>query len=538
MGAIVYPASLPAPSSFELHPTERRALSSLTQGPEQVRGRSTDFHATLPLGWVFDRAELAAFVAWGEVTLAKWTRWFAVTLPGRGGFVTRHCRFYAIPKWEYLGRGGTNGIWRVSEQLEQRGRGVTPQACVVVLEDAAVGWEFQSIAHHANPGTTNLTPPASGWGTGQAPFGGGEAGVFPQFPNPNSNWPIKTILWARRTVDVPPGLDDIVLYFFAENGAVIFIDGVQVGTINNSNVQGGNLPFAYRSLALSGYAGASFELGAKCFDETAPAGGTTLFICKIEDASCAETAAAPPAASSFGFTSRWTVTSPSTDAQGVATDGTSIWYSNSSELRKYDKSGTLITSRAVAGDTPTDKQQINGMFYKDGVLYVSAAKFVGGVGTSYIVEYNPTTLAYVTHHTLTQDAFSEGCAFHAGHWWVIFHASKYVAKYDSSWTFVATYSLDFSITGSSGGYGSGQGYDGMAWDGDYLYLNIHEIYNEDFVDVYHWNGTGFDPVYRNARATSKATQGLAIDPVETDVIWWAERNYSGADGVAKGTLVR
>lgn len=126
MTATAYPATLPTPVRLDLHPAERRGLSTLADGPEQARARSRDWHAMLPVEWVYTRAQLAAFDAWGADTLAQWTRWFAVTLPGRGGFATRYCRFVARPRWEYLGRGPSEGLWRVSGTLEVRGRGVAP----------------------------------------------------------------------------------------------------------------------------------------------------------------------------------------------------------------------------------------------------------------------------------------------------------------------------------------------------------------------------------------------------------------------------
>lgn len=251
----------------------------------------------------------------------------------------------------------------------------------------------------------------------------------------------------------------------------------------------------------------------------------------------------PPAAqmssySALTYTSSpITATSISNDAQGVATDGTHVWFSSSTAIRKYTKAGTLVTSRDVSADNPTDKQQINGMYIQNGVLYVSAAKFVAGVGTSYIVEYDPDTLAYITHHSLAGvDGFSEGLAFHDGYWWVVYHATKVVAKYSIGWSLVATYSLSFSVTGSSGGYGAGTGYDGIAWSGDYLLCNIHSIYEQDYMDVYYWNGATFLEIGRLKPPTSKAQQGLCTDPTESGVLWFAERNASGTDSVAKCLL--
>jgi hypothetical protein len=231
-----------------------------------------------------------------------------------------------------------------------------------------------------------------------------------------------------------------------------------------------------------------------------------------------------------------------TDAQGVADDGTDLYYSNSTTLFKYSKAGSLITSRSTSGDAPTPRTQINGLFYRSGVLYVSAAYYSGG-GTSYIAEYDPSTLTPLgVVHTLDisglTNGFSEGLAWYGGFWWVVFHSDKKVGVYTSNFSSrVALLNLDFTITGSSGGFGTGQGYDGVAWWGDYMLCNIHETYNEKNLDVYFWNGATLSKVSRIVRTRSVESQGIALDPSDTTVLRLAERNYSGNDGIAKRQFV-
>ncbi len=238
----------------------------------------------------------------------------------------------------------------------------------------------------------------------------------------------------------------------------------------------------------------------------------------------------------LAYVSRFTATGAN-DAQGVASDGTNLYYSSSSDLAKYTKTGTLITSRSVTGDEPTTKSQINGLFYHDGRLFATAAKFVSSVGTSWIVEYDPSDLTYVQHWDVPGNWFAEGLAYHGGHWWVIFHATKVVAELDGNFEIVAEHDLDFYISGSSGGFGSGQGYDGIAWYGDHVFLNIHDIYTENYCDVYGWTGSVFDKVARLRWPTTKAHQGLCLDPVEDDTLWFAERQTSGTDSIAKVSII-
>lgn len=236
-----------------------------------------------------------------------------------------------------------------------------------------------------------------------------------------------------------------------------------------------------------------------------------------------------PTFSTGGFT-----TAGVSDAQGVATDGTHVWFSNSSTIYKYTTAGSLVTSRNVMSDAPTGKTQINGMLIHDGILYVSAAEN-STPRKAYIVKYDPDTLAYIGHGQITGDWFSEGITERDGFLWVCFHANKEVAQIDmTTFAVVATYSLSFPITGSSGGFGAGTGYDGIAWVGDYLFCNIHEIYDQKYLDVYAWNGAGFDEVIRQRRPTSSCSQGIAYDAAN-NIMWFAERN-GVSDGVVKSLV--
>ena len=149
-------------------------------------------------------------------------------------------------------------------------------------------------------------------------------------------------------------------------------------------------------------------------------------------------------------------TSGTNDAQGVASDGTHVWYSSSSALYKYTEAGSLVTSRSVTGDSPTSKSQINGLKIYGGYLYVCAAEN-SDPRKSWVCKYDKDTLTYISHVQITGDWFIEGIDYHDGYWWAVFHANKVVAQLDSSFAVVATHDMSFSITGSSGGYGAGTG---------------------------------------------------------------------------------
>jgi hypothetical protein len=277
--------------------------------------------------------------------------------------------------------------------------------------------------------------------------------------------------------------------------------------------------------ALSAYSapqGAKANFGASSFSGSVPSGFNSGWY-------------GPDTFGTLAYSSRITVAS-TTDIQGVASDGTHLYVTSSTAIYKYTKAGVLVTSRDVSSDAPVGKSQINGAYYKCGILYISAAEN-STPQKSYIARYNPASLAYIDSYQITGNWFSEGLAWKDGYWWMVFHTSKVVAKIDpATYGVVATYPLTFAITGTSGGYGTGSGYDGVAWVGDYLLANVHEIYDQDYLDVYYWNGATFDEVQRVPKLTTNGTQGLALDPTEVNVLWIAERNYSGLDSVAKVTI--
>lgn len=234
------------------------------------------------------------------------------------------------------------------------------------------------------------------------------------------------------------------------------------------------------------------------------------------------------------FSSRWSAATTN-DIQGIVTDGTHVWVSSSSTLYKYTTAGSLVTSRSVTGDAPVGKTQINGLALRGGVLYVSAAEN-STPRKSWVVEYDPDALTYITDHSITGDWFSEGLEYRDGAWWIVFHADKVIAKVDpSSWAVLDTYALTWPITGSSGGFGGTQGYDGLAFLGPYAYMNIHEIYDQDLCDIYAFDGTDFLKISRIGRPTANASQGICFDPSDATVMWFAERS-AGGDSVARCIL--
>lgn len=146
------------------------------------------------------------------------------------------------------------------------------KAEIVMADGLAIAldapWEYQITADEAStgdPGHTNLTIPTSGWLSGQAPFG--------NRVSDNTLWPVHTTLWMKKTVTIPPGRAQ-TLTVSAENGCVVFINGVDSGAYNRDNVQVVSSPDVEIPLVPGG----TYDIAIKAFDEEDMGGASTTFV--------------------------------------------------------------------------------------------------------------------------------------------------------------------------------------------------------------------------------------------------------------------
>jgi hypothetical protein len=207
--------------------------------------------------------------------------------------------------------------------------------------------------------------------------------------------------------------------------------------------------------------------------------------------------------------------------QAVASDGTYMYTTGgiltdepvSYEIYKWDLNWNLITKRDTSLDEPVLKTQINGIYILEGVLYITANAI--GDETTWVTEYNASDLTPITYHDLGEHGRAEGAVLHDGYWWVVHAYKRYVSKYDVSWVHQTDYNLTFPVQPNSG-------YQGIAWIGDYIYCTIHDWVVPQAIDVYKWNGSGFDEVERLGLPEPHCSQGLSLDP-DGETMWFASR---------------
>jgi hypothetical protein len=122
MTLIAFPLSLPAirPGSFR---ARSRLASGDLPGPVALRRRFEDAAGSeFNVSWSFTPAQMTVFRAWYEDTLLDGELWFAVSLPGRGGFSTRIARFMEMEQQRI-----DAGQYNIQATLELRGRAALVQ---------------------------------------------------------------------------------------------------------------------------------------------------------------------------------------------------------------------------------------------------------------------------------------------------------------------------------------------------------------------------------------------------------------------------
>jgi len=244
--------------------------------------------------------------------------------------------------------------------------------------------------------------------------------------------------------------------------------------------------------------------------------------------------------------------------QGVCTDGTNFWTTAGDDpdtdpasnnhnmmLRRYDSSWTIVASNDVIADLPGDATQINGLEYKDGVVYVGVNDHVSGSQNGnggWIMEYDPVTLTNLATHTV-QTKECEGGAWGGAagtNFLAVYHNSRTVSVYNSSFTFISDHFLDYPND-------VGRYYQDAAWHDGHLFCPVHNSAQwPHTVDVYKWEGeTNFvragrmlQPTWERSATLRKSSQGLDFDPVESGVIWFAERNAGGGESEGPHNVVK
>ena len=118
-------------------------------------------------------------------------------------------------------------------------------------------WKYAQLPYHANPGYENLTPPSNGWiEKGILPFDQNNAWLMP---------PNLSVIWLKKRMTIIGG-EGVVLKVAADNGCLLWVNGVYIGASNRDNIDipaNNRFPVEF-SVATSG----TFEILVKAFTES------------------------------------------------------------------------------------------------------------------------------------------------------------------------------------------------------------------------------------------------------------------------------
>lgn len=126
---VTYPETLPHPEVGQFTPRERRAINR-----EFMRPISRDRAGTRSVAFTFTPAQAREFREWYQEWVTMGGGMFAAPWPmpwGRGPHVFR---FVEPPTWQLIGGGiDGQGYWRVTADVELRGRGEMPMMPAVII---------------------------------------------------------------------------------------------------------------------------------------------------------------------------------------------------------------------------------------------------------------------------------------------------------------------------------------------------------------------------------------------------------------------
>ena len=118
-------------------------------------------------------------------------------------------------------------------------------------------WKYAQLPYHANPGYENLIPPSNGWI---------ENGILPF--DQNNGWlmpPNLSVIWLKKRMTIIGG-EGVVLKVAADNGCLLWVNGVYIGASNRDNIDipaNNRFPVEFQVVT-----GGTYEVLVKAFTES------------------------------------------------------------------------------------------------------------------------------------------------------------------------------------------------------------------------------------------------------------------------------
>lgn len=218
--------------------------------------------------------------------------------------------------------------------------------------------------------------------------------------------------------------------------------------------------------------------------------------------------------------------------QAVATDGTYNFVSYSDKIYTYNASWTYLSDIDTTGINSGLHTQVNGLFAKDGQLFVTAHQHPAALAWIYIFDINPATgaLTLDTFNSLSAGGLVEAPAYALGSWWIASHDKHGLDEYNDSWVHQG-----FRAFPAGTNPGTSQ-WQACVWFDDYVLVNVHnENANAPRSDIYHWDGSSFASHIIGALPPT-VTSGQGVYPDGSGGLMWADRELLTLGSIKRTTV--
>ena len=201
-------------------------------------------------------------------------------------------------------------------------------------------------------------------------------------------------------------------------------------------------------------------------------------------------------------------------AQGMCTDGTVFYETNSTEIKKRNAAGTVLSSSTDMGLLWDDEAltSCGDMFFKDGFIYLCGYK--NTAGTSFVFKVNPANFTAVDKWDISS-SFTNSVNvifYHDSHWFI-----GEACQGTSQTTFVKAFDDDFAFVKNSYSNTNDYGFQGGMMYQDKMILTDHTNF---YVCLYN-NDQTFTDLYTVTPSPAQQVQGLTSD---STTFYYVHRN--------------
>jgi len=173
-------------------------------------------------------------------------------------------------------------------------------------------------------------------------------------------------------------------------------------------------------------------------------------------------------------------TAAGASSQGICTNGTNIYTSDTYTIRKYSMAGSLVTTKTTTSDGTAGTQN-GGLIVIGSSVYSVVNNYPTTPKKSFIREYD-LSLNYIAETAISTSEWMTGGGYDGSCFWTVTD-SNIIQQWGAGWTSPVTYTPNFTPTGTKGWQ------DVKFDDQGNLLTAVHEGSLPDAVSVFEISGT-------------------------------------------------